>query len=85
MQVSADVLGMPIKVVRSSQATALGAAMFAAVAAGLFPDIHGAQKAMSSGYAKEYQPRPELKEHYDRLYREYQTVGSLLADALRRL
>ena len=37
MQVTADILGMPIKVVRSTQATALGA-MFGAVVAGLFPD-----------------------------------------------
>lgn len=85
MQVSADILGMPIKVVRSSQATALGAAMFGAVAAGLFPDITAAQKAMGSGYAKEYHPRPELKEHYGQLYQEYQKVGKLLEETLRQL
>lgn len=85
MQVTADILGMPIKVVRSSQATALGAAMFAAVAAGIFPDISAAQQAMNSGYSKEYQPRPEFKGHYDRLYAQYHTVGEALADVLRRL
>ncbi|KLU39727.1 MAG: ribulokinase [Peptococcaceae bacterium 1109] len=85
MQVTADILGMPIKVVRSTQATALGAAMFGAVVAGLFPDIAAAQAAMNSGFAKEYQPRPEFKEHYDRLYAKYHQAGELLGDTLRQL
>ncbi len=38
MQTLADVLDMPIRVVRSEQTCALGAAMFAAVAAGIYPD-----------------------------------------------
>ncbi len=37
MQVTADVMGMPIRVVASDQACALGAGMLAAVAAGIYP------------------------------------------------
>lgn len=85
MQVTADVLGMPIKVVRSAQAVALGAAMFAAVAAGVYSDVSAAQKSMSSGYSKEFQPNPEMVEHYNRLYKEYLSVGSILGDTLRNL
>lgn len=85
MQVTADVLGMPIKVVRSGQAVALGAAMFGAVASGLFPDISAAQEHMHSGYSKEFHPRPEMVEHYNHLYQEYHRVGEQLAETLRAL
>ena len=71
MQTLCDVLGMPIKVVRSEQACALGAAMFAAVAAGLHPTVIEAQKAMSSGFSEEYRPSPARGRIYDVLYARY--------------
>jgi L-ribulokinase len=49
MQTLADVLNMPIKVAASEQACALGAAMFASVAAGVYETLPEAQEAMSSG------------------------------------
>ncbi|HHT43244.1 MAG TPA: ribulokinase [Firmicutes bacterium] len=85
MQVSADVLGMPIKVVQSDQAVALGAAMFAAVAAGKFKDVFAAQDAMLSGYSKVYEPDPESSKRYQGLYEKYLSIGELLADTLRAL
>ena len=85
MQVTADVLNMPIKVVKSEQSVALGAAMFAAVAAGKFGDVYDAQAAMGSGYSKVYTPDPESVQYYERLYEQYLQVGELLADTLRAL
>lgn len=85
MQVSADVLGMPIKVVRSGQAVALGAAMFGAVAAGHYADVYAAQDAMLSGYSKVYQPDPESSRRYAELYKKYLEIGELLAGTLRSL
>ncbi|HBG10014.1 MAG: ribulokinase [Limnochordia bacterium] len=85
MQVSADVLGMPIKVVRSDQAVALGAAMFGAVAAGKYSDVFEAQDAMLSGYSKVYNPDPESSRRYQELYEKYLQIGELLADTLRAL
>ncbi len=71
MQVLADVLGMPIRVVRSEQACALGSAMFAAVAAGIYPDIFAAQKNMGSGFDTEYRPDMERHQTYERIYGRY--------------
>lgn len=75
MQTLCDVLKMPISVVRSEQACALGAAMYAAVAAGLYPSISEAQRAMLSGFSDEYLPNPERGEVYDVLYQRYKAVG----------
>ena len=56
MQVTADILGMPIRVVASDQACALGAGMLAAVAGGVYPDVGAAQKRMGSGFDKTFKP-----------------------------
>jgi L-ribulokinase len=75
MQTLADVLGMPIKVARSDQACALGAAMFAAVAAGVYPDVKAAQKAMGQGFALEYKPDTGKHKTYMSLYAKYQKLS----------
>lgn len=75
MQTLADVLNMTIKVVKSEQACALGAAMNASVAAGIHSTIAHAQEAMGSGFDAEYHPRLEYVEVYKTLYSKYQTLG----------
>ncbi len=76
MQTSADVLGMPISVSASDQSCALGAAMFAATAAGLYPEVLAAQAAMRSPIERVYEPDPARKATYDRLYAEYLALGA---------
>lgn len=78
MQTLADVLQMPIKIARSEQTCALGAAMCAAAAAGLYNTLDDAVAAMSSGYDATYTPRPERKEVYDRLYARYVALGDFI-------
>lgn len=75
MQTLADVLGVPIKVAKSEQACALGAAMFAAVAAGVHPSIKEAQASMGQGFSFEYQPNPENHRIYMSIYEKYQKLG----------
>jgi L-ribulokinase len=75
MQTLADVLGMPIKVVKTKQVCAFGAAMFAAVVAGVYPDIQAAQKAMGQGFLTEYLPDAKKHEIYMNLYRKYKKIG----------
>jgi L-ribulokinase len=74
MQIYADIIGRPMKVSRSDQAPALGAAMFGAVAAGEqlsgFSCIEEAQRVMT-GIKEVYEPNEKHKEVYQELYRLY--------------
>ena len=81
MQVVADVLDMPISVARSEQACALGSAMAAAVAGGIYPSFGDAQKKMGNGFEKEYRPNPENAEKYRSLFKNYARFGSLMEHA----
>ena len=76
MQTCADVLNMPIRVVRSEQTCALGAAMFAAVAAKIYPDTISAMEAMNSGYDAEYLPDPAKVAHYNAMYQRYLALAN---------
>lgn len=78
MQILADVLNMPIEIPANNQTVALGAAMFAAVAAGLYPDIPSAQHAIGSPIDKTYIPNPEMVNVYDRIYRRYKQLGAFV-------
>lgn len=78
MQTLADVLNKPIQVASADQACALGAAMCAAVAAGVHPTMKAAQQAMGSGFDTEYQPRPEQAATYDMLYQKYLALGEFI-------
>ncbi|HNW60012.1 MAG TPA: ribulokinase [bacterium] len=73
MQIMADVLNMPIKVAASEQACALGSAMAAATAAGLYPDMGGAQKAMGGGFETVYTPDTANAAKYRMIYQRYLT------------
>ena len=81
MQTMSDVLNMPIKVCRTDQACALGAAMFAATAAGIYDKIEDAQEAMTSGFAKEYTPNAEKANQYRDIYEKYIRLGKFTEEA----
>jgi L-ribulokinase len=78
MQTLSNVLNMPIKVVSSDQACALGAAMNAAVASGLYSTIKEAQEAMGSGFDAEYFPEKEKVEIFKKLYNKYLEFGQFV-------
>jgi len=78
VQTVADVLNMPIKVARPEQACALGAAMMAAVASGIYATTSDAQNKMGSGIETEYRPIPENVEKYQKLYDTYRKLGNFI-------
>ena len=77
MQIYADITGRPMKVSRSDQTPALGAAIFGAVAAGKknggYENVIDAQKNMT-GIQKEYLPNPGNHETYKKLYLLYKQL-----------
>ena len=73
-QIYADVTGRPLKLAGSAQAPALGSAIFAAVAAGVYPDIHAASEAMGKLKDEVVTPIPENRAVYDKLYGEYKRL-----------
>lgn len=80
MQTLANVLNRPIRIVSSEQTCALGSAMCAAVAGGVYGDIAEAQGKMASGYDGEYVPQKEKVNVYNSLYQRYQKLGRLQED-----
>ena len=75
MQIYADVTGLPIRIAASNYASALGSAMFGAVAAGAaaggYDTIQDAADHMAHIKDEQYIPNPANKDVYDRLYAEY--------------
>src|SRR5690606_33026064 len=78
MQTMADVLGMPIKVSSSDQAPALGAAIFGAVASGIYPNTPSAIAAMGADFDRVYEPDSTNAEVYEKLYRRYLEFGTFV-------
>jgi L-ribulokinase len=76
MQVMADVMNMPIRIHRSEQSCAAGAAMFAATAAGLYPNVMEAMNAMGQGFDVEYKPRAAAAATYATRYKKYLAAGA---------
>ncbi|WP_258318955.1 ribulokinase [Streptomyces griseorubiginosus] len=74
MQIYADVTRLPLGVIDSAQGPALGSAMHAAVAAGAYPDIRAAARAMGKARPAVYLPDPERAAAYDRLFAEYRLL-----------
>jgi len=71
-QIYADVLGKTILVPEGTP-TGLGSAVFAFVAAGVFPSIEGAQQKLCLPF-KEFKPTPAAVARYERLYQLYRKL-----------
>ncbi len=93
MQIYADVIGKPMKVARSEQTCALGAAIFAAAAAGA-GSLGDLQSRMTAVRERVYEPIPENHAVYSQIYALYRdlhdafgTVGwsGNLAHVMKRL
>jgi L-ribulokinase len=74
MQIYADVTGCEMRVSRSDQSCALGAAIGAAVCAGAHPDFASAQAAMTGLKEIIYQPIAANQEIYQKLHSLYREL-----------
>jgi L-ribulokinase len=93
MQIYADVINMPVKIAGSVQASALGSAIFASVAAGKdaggYDSIFDAARAMGKIKDTVYKPNLENTAIYDSLFAEYRTLHDYFGrgenDVMKRL
>jgi L-ribulokinase len=82
MQMMADVMDMPIKIHKSEQTCAIGAAMFAATVADIYPKVEDAMQAMGQGFDAVYYPNPEKTKIYAKRYQVYLKNGDFIEDQI---
>jgi L-ribulokinase len=78
MQMMSDVMDMPIKIHKSEQTCALGAAMFAATAAGVYSKVEEAMEAMGQGFEITYYPNKDRVNYYKERYLKYIDFGKFI-------
>ena len=76
MRVMANVMNMHIKIHKSEQTCALGAAMFAATVCGVHSNVSEAMNAMGQGFDLHYTPDPSVVELYQRRYEKFKKFGN---------
>ncbi len=81
MQIYADVTGRPMKVSRSAESCALGAAICGAVAGGRFRSVAAAQRRMTGTKSTVYRPRKAAVAVYRELYRLYAQLHDAFSGA----
>jgi L-ribulokinase len=85
MQLLADTSGRLVHVPDVSEIPARGAALFGAVAAGVYDDIGSAIEATRPKRVRTYEPDLEAKKTYDRVYEIYRTLYERLGRSEVRL
>ena len=78
MQMMADIMQMPIRIHKSEQTCAAGAAMFAATAAGLYDKVEDAMAAMGRGFEAEYVPDKSKAALYNKRHTKYKQFGAAI-------
>jgi L-ribulokinase len=78
MQMMSDIMNMPIKIHKSEQTCALGAAMFAATAAGVYEKVEMAMEHMGQGFEITYYPNKERVDYYKERYIKYIGFGKYI-------
>ncbi|WP_339628635.1 ribulokinase [uncultured Maribacter sp.] len=84
MQTLANVMNMPIKVAASDQAPALGAAIYAAVASGIYSNVVEASTHMGSEFEAEYNPQKDTIETYEKLMDSYTALGEFIESSVKK-
>ena len=74
MQIYADVLNREIRIAGTAQAGALGSAIYASVAAKVYPTVADAAQKISKPDLKVYKPNVENHQLYSKLYAEYKIL-----------
>ncbi len=81
MQIYADICNRPMKISRSPQTCALGAAIFGAVVGGVFQTVQQAQRKMTGVKDTVYRPRKAAAAAYAELYSLYRQMHDAFGTA----
>jgi L-xylulokinase len=84
MQIAADALQTPVEIPDGAELGALGAAICAAVAVGIYPDYPSACAAMVR-IARRFEPDPRQADVYRAKYARYRQLLSALQPAWQNL
>lgn len=76
MQLLADILDLPVRIHRSEQTCAIGAAMFSATIVGAYTSVENAMNAMGQGFEHTYYPNPANKLLFDKRYIRFKSLAS---------
>lgn len=82
MQTLADVLNRPIKIANSEQAPALGAAIYAATAAGIYDSVQDAIESMGNGFEKTYVPDQNKSSKYQVHFEKYRLLAQFVEEKI---
>ena len=82
LHIFADVLELPIETVEAAEPGALGCAMAAAVAAGIYPDLAAASQAMAKP-GRRVEPDPSRFDLYRKKYALYSKVAAAMGGTWR--
>lgn len=74
MQLLADITRRPVSISEAEQTGALGSAVFAAVAAGIYDDVYEAAEKMAQVKEKAYEPNEDAAAKYDELFAIYKQL-----------
>lgn len=89
MQMLSDVLQLPIYISGTSQGGAVGSAIYAAAAAGVYASLDEAAEAMGSIKEQHFEPNKEIYPLYEAVYNEYLRLhdyfGKEHADIMHRI
>ena len=83
MQTYSDILGKKLKIAGSSQAAALGSAIYASLSAGVYSDYASSVTHMSRIDSAEYVPDERSRKVYDELYSIYKDYSMIMGDTHR--
>lgn len=75
MQTLANTLNMPVRVAASEQTPALGAAIYASVASGIYTSFEKASSTLGSSYVAEYHPEAKKVLQMQKLMHKYTELG----------
>ena len=84
LQLKADIIGKPMKVPETTEASAMGAAMLAAVGSGVYKNLEDAVEHFCR-IGSVYEPDLQIKKLYDRIFPLYRDLYDAVIDINSRL